>query len=574
MAVGLVSPSFPDKPASHDDANDGDTSTRWNASDILLAAQLGILASQHHRSDYSFQKYGVKGAPVAYVPLSLQYPDHYQQLLDQQAAYEGCQAWWPSRRLAQTRHDAHEQNPRNHEPTIIRHTTTSYTLQEDLLNALTSPLTPQIEIPSSNAEQIPPIKTSHSHPLNISMLIPPELLSVITSHLKQATPPSPVMFDLPLSIQLHRGMSLPIYRMLNGSRQEMKREVASEHSMPGIRKVLRPNSVSFVNLLWNQKLVRKTAASPPSVKSSHSVQPPQYAISVTSTIATCTSARASSVVSSAVGLSLAARAPPLPAYSCIQTSNDEKATQDLTDIMPGADITCGPAALHRRTVSSIPASQPACLLGNLFLSSCPGKKVRLNGPVNGRGGVCRDLRHDLRRIKELGVGCVVCCLDDEELQYLGAPWEEYAQAADELCLDVLRIPTPEGLAPPDAALLDAHLTQLIERYTLRGVPVLVHCRGGVGRAGLVACCWALKLGLCGWLETPVGRASRLSCTAPEDLGDAPPQDGVRRDTLLLIERAITLVRRRRSPKAVETFEQVKFLAEYVDYLRAQAAPRL
>lgn len=103
----------------------------------------------------------------------------------------------------------------------------------------------------------------------------------------------------------------------------------------------------------------------------------------------------------------------------------------------------------------------------------------------------------------------------------------------------------------------------------------MHCRGGVGRAGLVACCWALKLGLCGWLETQP-RASRLSFTAPEDLSDVPPNDsagGVRRDTLQLVERAIALVRRRRSPKAIETFEQVRFLAEYIDYLRGAALDR-
>lgn len=42
---------------------------------------------------------------------------------------------------------------------------------------------------------------------------------------------------------------------------------------------------------------------------------------------------------------------------------------------------------------------------------------------------------------------------------------------------------------------------------------------------------------------------------------------VRRDTLQLTERAIAVMRRRRSVKAVETLEQVQFLAEYVDYLR-------
>lgn len=33
--------------------------------------------------------------------------------------------------------------------------------------------------------------------------------------------------------------------------------------------------------------------------------------------------------------------------------------------------------------------------------------VRLHGPVRGRGAICRDLRVDLSRVKELGVGCIV-----------------------------------------------------------------------------------------------------------------------------------------------------------------------
>ena len=136
-----------------------------------------------------------------------------------------------------------------------------------------------------------------------------------------------------------------------------------------------------------------------------------------------------------------------------------------------------------------------------------------------------------------------------------------------------RIPTPEGLAPVDPADLDGYLDRLIQSYTLRGTPILVHCRGGVGRAGLVACCWALKLGLCGWIETQPSYSSRLSFTAPEDLSDIPPPvetHHIRRDTLQLVERVITLTRRRRSYKAVETFEQVKFLVDYVEFLRKKS----
>jgi protein-tyrosine phosphatase len=190
---------------------------------------------------------------------------------------------------------------------------------------------------------------------------------------------------------------------------------------------------------------------------------------------------------------------------------------------------------------------PILPLPDYLLTMCT---VRLDGPVKGRSAVCRNLATDLKRMKDLGVRCVVCCLDDEELEFLGASWSEYSSAAEEVGLDVLRIPIPEGLGPLTPLTLDTHLSKLIKKYTLNGIPVLVHCRGGVGRAGLIACCWALKLGLCGWIET----------------GASSP-GMVRRDTLQLVERMIGSIRRRRSVKAIETYEQVKFLVDFVDFLR-------
>jgi len=157
----------------------------------------------------------------------------------------------------------------------------------------------------------------------------------------------------------------------------------------------------------------------------------------------------------------------------------------------------------------------------------------------------------------MGTGCIICCLDDNELEFLGAPWSEYEHCASRTGLDVLRLPIPEGLAPLEPAHLDTHLIRLINRYTLRGVPILVHCRGGVGRAGVVACCWAIRLGLCGWMDDPC----------------APTQDTFPNDEILTyVERVISFVRRRRSMKAIETYEQVKFLVDYVDYLRHGLSP--
>lgn len=86
--------------------------------------------------------------------------------------------------------------------------------------------------------------------------------------------------------------------------------------------------------------------------------------------------------------------------------------------------------LALRPTSTIDPSEPPCpALGNFYLSSCPGKKgaahvtdafglgftdnltmkVRLTGPVRGRGAIYRDLKQDLRRIKALGIGCIVWC---------------------------------------------------------------------------------------------------------------------------------------------------------------------
>lgn len=65
-------------------------------------------------------------------------------------------------------------------------------------------------------------------------------------------------------------------------------------------------------------------------------------------------------------------------------------------------------SLTAPSVDEIPAGEAGQRrVGNFLLSSCPGKKVRLNGPVKGRGAICRDLKVDLERIRGLGVGCVV-----------------------------------------------------------------------------------------------------------------------------------------------------------------------
>ncbi|TKY88130.1 hypothetical protein EX895_002840 [Sporisorium graminicola] len=246
---------------------------------------------------------------------------------------------------------------------------------------------------------------------------------------------------------------------------------------------------------------------------------------------------------------------------------------------------------------SDPGESRGPTIGNLLLSSCPGKKVRLSGPVRGRGAICRDLGLDLARIYSIGVRAVVCCLNDEELSYLGAPWDEYEREADRLGLDVYRLPMAEGFAPTNVQEMDAAMTSIVTDCTMKGTNVLVHCRGGVGRAGLIACSWLLKMGFVGeqskrGLEMDVDlEAEKLDghgssreiverSTSAHSHGaivNSTGSDGKQQEqeeseceTILdTVSCLIDTIRRRRSPKAIETAEQVRFLVEYVTFLHRQ-----
>ena len=226
-----------------------------------------------------------------------------------------------------------------------------------------------------------------------------------------------------------------------------------------------------------------------------------------------------------------------------------------------------------------------------------------------------------------------------------------------------RLPMPDGFTPVSISLFDAQVSLIATRYTLRGINVLVHCRGGVGRAGLTACAWAIKMGyvqphpslsvveqraleqararereravqaqyqhqqrqeqqleLQRQSSAPVSkgykgfslfpRSSSSSSNASTPLnplsqsktpvgsttpGSAPmgsaiasfqntatsppnpistsaaiPAELEHQIVMSTVERVIAMIRARRGLKAIESFEQVQFLVEYVRWLRAGA----
>ncbi|KAG1875369.1 hypothetical protein DFJ58DRAFT_253355 [Suillus subalutaceus] len=106
-----------------------------------------------------------------------------------------------------------------------------------------------------------------------------------------------------------------------------------------------------------------------------------------------------------------------------------------------------------------------------MLSSCPGKKVRLTGPIRGRSAVYRDLDTDLPRIGRVGACCIVwlvdmltcpvyscSCLDDEEFEFLRTRWSDYVSSAHQTGMVILLILLPEGLTSLSLQSLDESLT--------------------------------------------------------------------------------------------------------------------
>lgn len=209
--------------------------------------------------------------------------------------------------------------------------------------------------------------------------------------------------------------------------------------------------------------------------------------------------------------------------------------------------TCGPRWSNKEAPEEPP---PTFQVGNFFLSSCPGKKVRLGGPVRGRGAVCRDLGVDLQRFKDLGVGTLVCCMSDAELAVIGVEWDQYVKEADRCAIDIMRIPMVEGSCPTDYGLIDSWLNEIITNCTLKGVNVLVHCRGGVGRAGTLAACWLIKMG---YVD------EHRPAHEIRERGELYPHHEI-------MWQAIQVVRLRRSSKAIETAEQASFVAGFAEYV--------
>jgi len=171
---------------------------------------------------------------------------------------------------------------------------------------------------------------------------------------------------------------------------------------------------------------------------------------------------------------------------------------------------------------------PADGYGRIGITLCPGK----TDPAGMSGSWARDLDADLDAIQRWGTTAVVSLITDQELDALSV--RGLPGAVRDRHMEWLHAPIPDGW-PPGRDFENAwEVVGEAMRDRLRlGFDVLVHCRGGLGRAGTVAARLLVELG-------------------------ASPEEAIRR------------VRDARSPYAIETAAQEAHVARCS--IRAPSVP--
>ncbi len=132
------------------------------------------------------------------------------------------------------------------------------------------------------------------------------------------------------------------------------------------------------------------------------------------------------------------------------------------------------------TRSRLPPSNPAGH-GRIGVTFCPGKY----DPHALTGSWDRDLTLDLDAVKKWGAAAVVTLVEDHELELLRVP--NLGKEVRRRGMSWFHLPIPDG-SVPDADFERAWKSVGDELRSMlkKGDDVVVHCRGGLGRAGTVA----------------------------------------------------------------------------------------
>lgn len=116
--------------------------------------------------------------------------------------------------------------------------------------------------------------------------------------------------------------------------------------------------------------------------------------------------------------------------------------------------------------------------GRLGLTLCPGKK-------DPEYGWDRDLQEDLRVIRNWGASLIISLIEPHEFRLLQVP--EFGDSATQFGMSWIHLPIRDVDIPDDRFESGwSAVRPEIHHRIGTGERILIHCRGGLGRTGLVA----------------------------------------------------------------------------------------
>jgi protein tyrosine phosphatase (PTP) superfamily phosphohydrolase (DUF442 family) len=101
------------------------------------------------------------------------------------------------------------------------------------------------------------------------------------------------------------------------------------------------------------------------------------------------------------------------------------------------------------------------------------------------------LESEVVGLKSMGIGTVVSLIERDEIRELHLSDEK--QLCEEYGITFIHFPIPDRGVPKSVEALKAMVESLSAKVTA-GEAIVIHCRAGIGRTGLIAACVMLHLG--------------------------------------------------------------------------------